>query len=927
MAVMAAAAIVATSSFQAVADNLVADGDDLTPVASNAMSLGTVCVGKAVSKSALLAVSRNGNTNNVFKAGATVTVTVTGVTGAGLRAVMDPTPATITLPANWADAGNNALSEAVSSRVTLQAGQSAGSFSGSVAYSATGTEATGAGLTRTTIMPVTATVSGTGACAPSTNNAPKVSISGPENGKSYEFGAVPTATCSWTDDQDGSGTANPSLTGPVGPRADAGLGAVTVTCSKTDSGTPPLTGTASLTYTVVDTTAPSIPPLSDVAAAAVDADGARVTYTVPPATDAVDGTVPLTCSPAPGSRFPLGSTTVTCTVTDLEGNAGVGTFTVGVTDQDAPVVSVPDSMTVAATSPSGAVATFTVGAKDNVDGALAPRCTPASGTTFPFGTTIVSCEATDAAGNTGGGSFSVTVQDATDPVLTTPSPDPVEATGPEGATVSWDAVTATDDVDGTIPASCDAQPGDVFPLGDTTVTCTAEDSHGNTGSGSFVVTVQDTTGPDISVPQDFVVEATSSTGAVVHFADQVSATDLVDGQVKVDCSPQSGSPFGFGATMVTCTSEDSRGNAAAPATFTVTVADTTPPALPTLTDLDAVEATGPDGAAVSYAVGTAKDIVDGDVNLDCTPASGSTFSLGRTSVTCTATDRAGNSAEGSFSVRVVDTTAPVVESLSSMTLEATSSAGAVYDYRTPTATDTVDGTVLATCMPASGSTFPLGDTKVVCSAEDHSGNTGTGAFLVTVKDTTAPSIGAVSDITVAATSSSGSTVTYAAPTADDLVDGAVPVTCDHPSGSTFPLGTTTVTCSASDAAGNSTAKSFTVTVEVSWSGFLAPLDRDGTRTFKQGSTIPVKFVLSGVSAGITALDARLYARRVGTQPPAGEVAATSTSQATTGNLFRYSPSDRQYIFDLATKGLAPGTYELRVDLGDGVSRTVTVTLR
>jgi hypothetical protein len=74
-----------------------------------------------------------------------------------------------------------------------------------------------------------------------------------------------------------------------------------------------------------------------------------------------------------------------------------------------PVVTVPANMTVPATGPSGAVVTFSASAVDNVDGALTPTCTPASGSTFPVGSTTVTCRATDAAGNTGSASFSVTV--------------------------------------------------------------------------------------------------------------------------------------------------------------------------------------------------------------------------------------------------------------------------------------------------------------------------------------------------------------------------------------------------------------------------------------------------------------------------------------------------------------------------------------
>ena len=69
----------------------------------------------------------------------------------------------------------------------------------------------------------------------------------------------------------------------------------------------------------------------------------------------------------------------------------------------------PANITTPATSPAGAVVTYTATANDDRDGALTPTCTPASGSTFPVGTTTVTCTATDAAGNTGTGSFTVTV--------------------------------------------------------------------------------------------------------------------------------------------------------------------------------------------------------------------------------------------------------------------------------------------------------------------------------------------------------------------------------------------------------------------------------------------------------------------------------------------------------------------------------------
>ena len=89
----------------------------------------------------------------------------------------------------------------------------------------------------------------------------------------------------------------------------------------------------------------------------------------------------------------------------------------------------------------------------------------------------------------------------------------------------------------------------------------------------------------------------------------------------------------------------------------------------------------------------------------------------------------------------------------------------------------------------------------------------TRAFLLTpTGDLTPPSIDVPADLAADATGPDGALVEYAASAVDD-VDGTVPVTCTPPSGSTFAIGTTTVTCTASDAAGNATTASFDVHVK------------------------------------------------------------------------------------------------------------------
>lgn len=138
--------------------------------------------------------------------------------------------------------------------------------------------------------------------------------------------------------------------------------------------------------------------------------------------------------------------------------------------------------------------------------------------------------------------------------------------------------------------------------------------------------------------------------------------------MTVTCDPASGSTFDLGETAVECSATDGAGNTGS-ASFNITIVDTTPPDL-TLPADQLLEATGPGGAVATYTA-SASDLVDSAVSIHCSPASGSTFALGSTTVTCTATDNAGNLASGSFSVKVQDTTAPTLTVPADITEEAT----------------------------------------------------------------------------------------------------------------------------------------------------------------------------------------------------------------------------------------------------------------
>lgn len=193
-------------------------------------------------------------------------------------------------------------------------------------------------------------------------------------------------------------------------------------------------------------------------------------------------------------------------------------------DTTPPVISGPGNITTEATGPSGAVVNFTATATDDVDGAVPVVAMPESGSTFALGTTTVDLGASDSAGNQAFATFTVTVQDTTPPIITTPADLTVEATGPDGADVNF-SVSAADTVDGVVAATANPGAG-TFSIGTTVVNVSATDNAGNTANSSFNVTVQDTTAPVISSVTPSTGVLWSPNHKMVPITVSVDAADL-----------------------------------------------------------------------------------------------------------------------------------------------------------------------------------------------------------------------------------------------------------------------------------------------------------------------------------------------------------------------------------------------------------------
>lgn len=186
----------------------------------------------------------------------------------------------------------------------------------------------------------------------------------------------------------------------------------------------------------------------------------------------------------------------------------------------------PVTVSVSVAVPAGTTATITPSSLSFTD-CVTPKSL-SLGASKP-GEYAVTLSTTAANVTTSGASFTLKVQagaDTTGPVLTLPSDQNVQAASKDGAALSYTA-TAFDAGDNkSTPVTCAPASGSTFAIGQTTVSCSSQDSKGNTSTGTFKVTVADTVGPVLSLT-DTVAEATGADGAKVSFVATALAPSTV----------------------------------------------------------------------------------------------------------------------------------------------------------------------------------------------------------------------------------------------------------------------------------------------------------------------------------------------------------------------------------------------------------------
>ena len=382
--------------------------------------------------------------------------------------------------------------------------------------------------------------------------------------------------------------------------------------------------------------------------------------------------------------------------------------------------------------------------------------------------------------------------------------------------VKW-TVTASSPCCGPVTTTCTPASGSTFAVGTTAVTCTATDTRNNTTNCTFTVTVNDRIRPTITTPANINTHPDPSicSGKVTTFPNPAASDNC---SVTISCSPPSGSNFPDGTNTVNCTATDPSGNATNCSFKVIVDPKKTPPGLVGSANI-VTNLTSGCTAMVNYppSVATPNCWAHSIKTNYCSPASGTTFSIGVTNVTCTAVDDLNNTNKCSFTITVLESVPPTITSCPTNRIASTtatnSNSGTIAYSPAFSATDNCS---IKTnyCVPPTGSTFPKGTNTVTCTSQDKSGNTANCSFTVTVIDNTRPTISNAVNQSVA--QACDGTVTYNMPVAKDNCP-SVTLSCTPASGMTnFSLTgqitTNIVTCTATDTSGNVTNASFKVFV-------------------------------------------------------------------------------------------------------------------
>ncbi|HJM14600.1 MAG TPA: HYR domain-containing protein, partial [Candidatus Nitrosopelagicus sp.] len=546
---------------------------------------------------------------------------------------------------------------------------------------------------------------------------------------------------------------------------------------------------ASQTITVVDTTNPRILVSGDIIIEASSMGKNTIELDVPRVYDNVE--IASISNDAP-EFFSLGQTIVTWTATDTSENVSTAQQQISFQDTLQPSLSIPDNLLIEINDLSGMIVDIGVAsAIDMVE--INPQISNDAPELFPLGETVVRWTATDQSGNVIESEQIITIIDTTLPEFVIPLDISMEAQDKNTNYVEFD-VPSVYDLVGISSISNDAP--EFFPLGETIVTWTATDTSGNQSSISQLITIIDTTNPEIQISEKIILEATSK------YENTVTLENLIANDTVEIASISNDAPefFPLGETIVTWTATDTSGNSISEKQ-SVSIIDTISPTIQTIASL-IIEADSQNNI-VELGTISANDIVEiASISNDAPEF----FPLGQTIVTWTATDTSGNSSSDVQVVKIVDTTAPIIIQPIDIENEATSIDQNIVNLGIADTIDSVSEIIISNDAPEF---FPLGETIVTWTATDTSGNSSSNVQVVKIVDTTAPTIIQPIEIIADASSFTNTSIELSQP---EVFDSVTDVKLKNNTNGSFAFGETIVTWTATDESGNSSSVTQKITI-------------------------------------------------------------------------------------------------------------------
>ena len=480
--------------------------------------------------------------------------------------------------------------------------------------------------------------------------------------------------------------------------------------------------------------------------------GAVVTWPDITATDDCDDPDPIPIQEvggASGSFFSVGKDSIAFIVTDGSGQKDTCSFTVTVVDNEDPSITCPANQTVDADGSCEGTLGDYVGMSSPSDnctsvGNITVTQAAPSGTTIST-TTTVTLTATDEAGNMGTCTFDVSIVDVTNPTITCPGPQTVDADASCEGTLDDYTGMGTPIDNCSLPVNItvtQADPSGTTISTTTTVTLTATDEAGNMGTCTFDVSIVDVTDPSIMCPMDQTVDADASCdGTIGDYTGLATVSDNCSSMVNISVSQNimPGTVISV-TTPITLTATDEAGNTAS-CTFEVSIIDVTNPSITCPVNQIAMIDMNCEVVLDDYtSMATVSDNCSSIANITVAqdPISG-TVVTADTDITLTALDEAGNSANCTFKVILDDNENPVITCPMSVTaLSADGNCEAVLpDFSSEvTATDNCPG-VTVVQIPAMGILIDT-TTTITFTATDAAGNTASCSFDVEIVDDTPP---------------------------------------------------------------------------------------------------------------------------------------------------------------------------------------------